>query len=228
MQDLDQLARELAYEVELLKLEIKNITAELEGCEVNNCSIIIKRVNDKLYYYSQWREAGKVKQKYLCQVAPGAVSDYEQQLLHAQQLQVLRRQKEGQLSYLEGVLEALEAKASQEKLLENYSFEVYWKDEITARVHVQGSRVKVSRYVKHPLKQLFAADSMSRHQLNEIFELRCWDRNRVDILDILGHYGLDAYTPREIVRKTHGVSYNDYIWFRFPGEQLSSKDVLVR
>ena len=31
-----------------------------------------------------------------------------------------------------------------------------------------------------------------------------------------------------IVRKTHGVSYNDYLWFRFPGENLRAEDVLVR
>ena len=40
--------------------------------------------------------------------------------------------------------------------------------------------------------------------------------------------GLSEYNPYEIVKHTHGVSYNDFIWFRFPGEKLTSKDVLVR
>ena len=57
--------------------------------------------------------------------------------------------------------------------LENYSFEVFWKDELRA-------------------------------------------------------LGLTEYKPLDIVRKTHGVSYNDFLWFRFPGENISSKDVLVR
>ena len=39
---------------------------------------------------------------------------------------------------------------------------------------------------------------------------------------------LSEYNPYEIVKHTHGVSYNDFIWFRFPGEKLTSKDVLVR
>ena len=39
---------------------------------------------------------------------------------------------------------------------------------------------------------------------------------------------LSEYNPYEIVKHTHGVSYNDFIWFRFLGEKLTSKDVLVR
>ena len=129
---------------------------------------------------------------------------------------------------LETFVKSLEREREKESLLKDYTFEVYWKDEITARVYVKGGRVTVSRYVEHPLKQLFADKNMTRYQLNKILELRCWDRNRADIDEILRHLGLKYYNPYEIVRKTHGVSYNDYIWFRFPGEKLTSKDVLVR
>lgn len=113
-------------------------------------------------------------------------------------------------------------------ILNSYSFDVFWKDEHTAHVEVKPSEVLITRYVKHPVKQIFAADKMTRYQLNKILELRCWDRNRADINDILHHLGLSEYNPQQIVRKTHGVSYNDFIWFRFPGETITSKDVLVR
>ncbi|MDE7318176.1 MAG: hypothetical protein K2N46_00420 [Lachnospiraceae bacterium] len=113
-------------------------------------------------------------------------------------------------------------------MLENYSFEVFWKDERTAYVQVENETVKVERYTEHPLKQLFAKERMSRYQLNRILELRCWDRGRPDSDEILKYLGLTAYIPYEIIKKTHGVSFNDFIWFRFPGEQISSRDVLVR
>ena len=113
-------------------------------------------------------------------------------------------------------------------MLENYSFEVFWNDELTAFVQVEKDIVKVKRYIKHPLRQLFAADTMSRYQLNCILELRCWDKGRPDSDEILKHLGLTAYIPYEIIKKTHGVSFNDFIWFRFPGEEITSKDVLVR
>lgn len=112
--------------------------------------------------------------------------------------------------------------------LAEYSFEVLWKDEVTASVYVKGHRAEISRYVIHPVKQLFAAPVMSRNQVNKVLELRCFDRGRPDIMEILAHLGLKEYNPYEIVKRTHGVSYNDYIWFRFPGEKLTSKDVLVR
>lgn len=113
-------------------------------------------------------------------------------------------------------------------MLKDYSFEVFWRDELTARVSVQGSRVHVSRYCIHPLKQLFAKEEMTRYQLNRILEMRCFEKERADVPQILDRLGLKEYNPYEFVKKTHGVSYNDYIWFRFPEENLTAKDVLVR
>ncbi len=69
---------------------------------------------------------------------------------------------------------------------------------------------------------------MTRYQLNRILELRCFEKGRADIPQILDRLGLNEYNPQELIRKTHGVSHNDYIWFRFPGEKLTAKDVLVR
>lgn len=46
-----------------------------------------------------------------------------------------------------------------EKIIEDYSFEVFWKDILTASVSVEGPRVKVVRYVEHPLRQLFARET---------------------------------------------------------------------
>ncbi|MCD8021069.1 MAG: hypothetical protein LUF92_16290 [Clostridiales bacterium] len=116
----------------------------------------------------------------------------------------------------------------EEKILKDYSFETLWKDEITAHVEVKGGQVEVTRYTTHPVKQLFASEHMTRYQLNQIFEMRCWDKNRPDIMDILRHLGLKDYNPYEIIKKTHGVSFNDFVWFRFPGEELRCEDVMAR
>lgn len=112
--------------------------------------------------------------------------------------------------------------------METFTFEVYWRDEITARVYVKPTEVVISRYTDNPAKQLFSAKKMTRYQLGKILEMRCWEKSRPDIGGILNKLGLSEYNPYEIVRKTHGVSYNDYIWFRFPGEKITSRDVLVR
>lgn len=125
-------------------------------------------------------------------------------------------------------MECYKKREKKEPVMNEFSFEVYWKDEITARVYVKKKKVVVSRYTENPGKQLFASKEMTRFQLGKILEMRCWEKGRPDINEILNHLGLSEYNPYEIVRKTHGVSYNDFIWFRFPGEKLTSKDVLVR
>ena len=116
----------------------------------------------------------------------------------------------------------------ERSLLSDFTFEVYWKDEITARVYVKGADVVVARYTDHPVRQLFAKARMTRLQLNRIFRSRCWEEGRPDNRELLNAIGLEHYDPQKIVQRTHGVSYNDFIWFRFPGEKLTSQDVLVR
>ncbi len=228
MKKSEELLRTLSYEIALLESDLEGLKEELARLPGEPRSVVIKRIKGKLYYYRQWREDKKIHWKYLGPVLPGVISREEQENVRLQELTSQKKEKEQLLSQLTQMRAVLQKGRERERLVEDFSFEVYWKDEITARVSVQGSRVKVSRYVEHPLKQLFAAPVMTRYQLNQIFELRCWDRNRGDMPEILHQLGLKDYNPYEIVRRTHGVSYNDYIWFRFPGEQLTSKDVLVR
>lgn len=228
MYEVKDFYRELLQKDKEVKERMKEIDQELSALPDVKKSIVIKQIQGKLYYYAQWRENGKLCTKYLCPVGSGTIADQELKILGRQDL--LREKKEQlQLQkHIEQMLRKIEGKNKKQKIIEDYSFEVYWKDEITARVSVQGKKVKVSRYTEHPLKQLFAEALMTRHQLNRILELRCWERDRADIREILSRLGLKEYNPYEIVKRTHGVSYNDYIWFRFPGEKLTSNDVLVR
>ncbi|MCD8232711.1 MAG: hypothetical protein LUD14_13090 [Clostridiales bacterium] len=228
MKEYDRIFRLLSYELVQAKSCLKKLEDESKEFPDSNRSIVIKKIKGKLYYYMQWREDGKICWKYLSAVSPGAVCQEEAKLQYAKELAAQKKEQESIVNHLESMLHDLQKERAKEKIVEDYSFEVFWKDEITARVHVQGSRVKVSRFTDHPLKQLFASAGMTRHQLNHIFEMRCWDRNRADIQDILNGLGLSDYNPYEIVKRTHGVSYNDFIWFRFPGEQLTAKDVMVR
>ncbi len=228
MKETEQVLRLLSYEAAEIRKNLQETEAELQTLPYAGKSIIIKKIKGKLYYYMQWREDGRTKGKYLCAVRPGAICEEERKILRYQELAERRREQEILLTSLEQTINSLKKEKRSEKILEDYSFEVFWNDEITARVKVKGNHVQVSRYVFHPVKQIFASDHMTRDQLNEILEMRCWDRNRADISDILQGLGLDSYNPHEIVKRTHGVSYNDFLWFRFPGEHLTSKDVLVR
>ncbi len=229
MEDLEQLKRILSYEKQTLQDRIARINKELAEFGDVQKTIIIKRISGKCYYYNQWLENKKLRYKSLGLVAPGVIADFEQKILKKNELEEELNTKRELLSYLEETLIRITNEINNSrKIINNYTFEVYWKDEITARVYVKGHDVTVSRFTDHPLKQIFAEKKMTRYQLNQILELRCWERGRADINELLENIGLSEYNPQEIVRKTHGVSFNDYIWIRFPGEKLTSRDVLVR
>ena len=157
--------------------------------------------------------------KYLGAVKPGSIVDEEKKQMQISDLSEKVKNLKLDIESLEQMIKCYIKRKKQDSILDNFSFEVYWKDDITARVYVRGKNVTVSKYTENPGKQLFAEKKMTRYQLGKIFEMRCWEKGRADINEILENLGLKEYNPYEIVRKTHGVSYNDYIWFRFPGEQ---------
>jgi hypothetical protein len=56
----------------------------------------------------------------------------------------------------------------------------------------------------------------------KFLETRCVPRTRVDIDNLLKQkYNLREYSALGIVKRTHGVSMNDYIWIKFEGEDES-------
>ena len=104
--------------------------------------------------------------------------------------------------------------------------ECYWKDEKTASVRLDDKYAYIKRYTSHPVKQIFYSDKITRYELGEILTDRCWDKNRADLPDILSTLGIEEYNPYEICKRTHGKMAQDNIWFRFPGELISYKDIV--
>ena len=210
------------------KRTLQEKKAQLEVINIEKQNIVVKKIHGELYYYAQYRKEGKIKSKYLGTVLPGTIAELEkqQQMIHTLQKEI--KELEWNIQSLDKMIQCYEKRKKKESVIDDFTFEVYWKDEITARVYVKKHNVTVSRFTDNPGKQLFAQKKMTRFQLGKIFEMRCWEKGRPDIMEILKNIGLSEYNPYEIVKHTHGVSYNDFIWFRFPGEKLTSKDVLVR
>lgn len=101
---------------------------------------------------------------------------------------------------------------------------VFWKDELTAEVDITNNKVTIKKYTSNPVKQFFLAfDSMDIVGFSELLEARCWERERVDISQILEKLGINEYDPIEIVKRTFGVSYNDSIWFKFDESNITWK-----
>lgn len=104
----------------------------------------------------------------------------------------------------------------------------FWNDELVAHVKVNDNKAKVQRFTFHPVKQIFYDDEMEVFKLSNILETRCWQRDCCNIDNYLKKLDIPYYDPLAIVKKTHGVSYHDFLWFRFNGENLTWKDVAPR
>ena len=104
----------------------------------------------------------------------------------------------------------------------------FWNDELVSFVTVKGNRAKIQKFTDHPVKQIFRDDEIDVFKLSTILETRCWQRDCRNIDNYLKKLDIQYYDPLAIVKKTHGVSYNDFLWFRFNGENLTWKDVAPR
>ena len=208
--------------------ELQQIEQELNMYEDKSSNIVVKKINGNKYYYEQWREGNKIKGKALGKVSPSAVYEIEIEINKRRDLHKRAEELRFLIDCVNKERKELYRQILEDSYEDNYNFEVFWKNELSARVSVYNSRVHVSRYIFHPVRQIFSSDNISRNQLNEVLKLRCFEEGRADIHSKLIALGLMEYNPLEIVKRTHGVSYNDYIWIRFPGENITAEDVLVR
>ena len=216
------------YQIRLYEYELKKVEDELDEIGRDRRSIIVKRIKGIPYYYLQHRDGNKIISTEIGKVYPGSAAKEESKVSRRNELLRQREVLLGNIEILKEGKKKADKQAIETEFNDRFSFEVFWKDTLSARVSVNKSRVHVSRYIDHPVRQLFWADNITRDQLNHVLKLRCIDENRPDINEKLKHWGLEFYNPLEIVKKTHGVSFNDYLWFRFPGENIISSDVLVR
>ena len=101
-------------------------------------------------------------------------------------------------------------------------------DKLITYVKVTHNQTKVQKFTSHSVKQIFHDDEIDVLKVPTVLETRCWQRDCRSIDNYLKKLDISYYDPLAIVKKTHGVSYNDFLWFRFNGENLTWKDVAPR
>ncbi len=101
----------------------------------------------------------------------------------------------------------------------------FWNDELVSYMAVKDNKAKIQRFTDHPVKQIFRDEEIDVFKLSTILETRCWQRDCRNIDNYLKKLDIPYYDPLAIVKMTHGVSYNDFLWFKFNGENLTWKDV---
>lgn len=115
--------------------------------------------------------------------------------------------------------------------LQPFECEVYDRDVKTAYIYISSDRktIKYERFTKGIEYMLpYAFDNPTLEQLYDFIESRCMDRRRTQMPKYLEVLGLAEYNPYEIVKKTHGVMWEDFLWMKFPNENITWEDVKIR
>lgn len=114
--------------------------------------------------------------------------------------------------------------------MNEYNFTVMWKDEKIADVIIKNNRrdVTINRYSNDPGKQPFGGNKLDLERVYDFLKERWFEMERPDVSEMLEDLNLDEYNPWKIVKKTHGVMFEDFLWIKFEGEDLLWKDVKIR
>lgn len=110
------------------------------------------------------------------------------------------------------------------------NFEVFDKDTLLAKVSVDfdSQQVSLQQFSNNPVDRPFLYDSATVEDVLNFLEFRCFPRTRFNCQELLSDLGLTHYNPLEIVRRTHGLQLEDFVWVKFEGEDLTYDTIKLR
>ena len=109
-------------------------------------------------------------------------------------------------------------------------FEILNKNDVIAHVIVdrENQIVDVKQYTDHPVHKQFKQKEITMQDIAKWLRGRCFPETRFNKDQLLQDLGLRTYSPLSIVKKTHGLQFEDYYWVRFQGERLCYDDIKIR
>jgi hypothetical protein len=131
-----------------------------------------------------------------------------------------------------GINRRLQMKKMNRFIAPPLQFEVLEHDRVIAKVKLDYMNQTVEVWQDDTVDPVFLPFSGKQKVLVgdvlDYFESRSVPRTRHHIDKVLQLLELKEYVPTDIVKKTHGVLYDDYVWIRFSGEELTCTDVHPR
>ncbi len=109
----------------------------------------------------------------------------------------------------------------------NFCCDIYHKNQKVGRLEIINNKlVKNEVYTNNLLLHPFPRTKTLMGITSALKErVICKERATKEILDSMG---LKEYNVYAILRNTHGVDTDDFIWFKYDGEDITWDDVRVR
>ncbi len=108
------------------------------------------------------------------------------------------------------------------------SFYIMDKNRRICKVIISGLKVTLEKYSEAKIDKQFPTDTPTIEEVYEWIEDRCFPESRANKNELLEAMGLSLYEPLEIVKITHGLLHEDYIWILWEGEEVQYEDIKIR
>lgn len=114
--------------------------------------------------------------------------------------------------------------------MKDYNFTVMHKNEESAYVQVSSDHKKVviTKILPDGIKQPFSGNNLGLERVYNFLKERCYEDGYAELEKVLSMIDMKTNDPWEWNRKTHGVTWEDYFWIRFDGEDIRWEDVKWR
>lgn len=107
-------------------------------------------------------------------------------------------------------------------------FDIYHRYKKTGRIEIVDSKlVKNECYTDNPIAEHVCPNSTNFFDVAGILAGRVLPPERCDE-GTFKRMGIKGYNVYDMLRVTHGVDWDDFIWFKFDGEDITWDDVKVR
>lgn len=109
----------------------------------------------------------------------------------------------------------------------SYNFTVFCENLPVARVFVSDDHksVSIEKLVPDGMKQPFSGDKLDLERVYDFLKGRCYEDDFVGLEDVLREQNMISNNPWEWNQKTHGVTWEDFFWIKFDGEDIVWEDV---
>jgi len=114
--------------------------------------------------------------------------------------------------------------------MEKFIFDTYFKNKKTSHVEMDRDHMQITykKFTDQIPEVPFLFDFPTFEQMYDFLESRCMPKKRHCLSEYLNACGLTEYDPYKIVKVTHGVMWEDFLWLKFPEENIVWEDVKVR
>ena len=109
----------------------------------------------------------------------------------------------------------------------SYNFTVYYENIPVAHVYVSDNHkcVWVEKLVSDGMMQPFCGDKLDLERVYSFLKSRCYKDSYAGLEEVLKKQNMTSNNPWEWNRKTHGITWEDFFWIKFEGEDINWEDI---